>query len=247
MSTRMDAALAGDDESFEVVNRRLYESGFVDGLPIVPPTVSRVRALYRDAGFDPVTVLADLEPSLQPVRIYDVAVNAVMAGCLPGHLPVLVAAVVAASDPRLNLLGIQTTTGSATVALIVNGPIAPRLGISGGSDCLGGSTSANARIGRAFRLILMNLGGARTGGLDMATMGQPAKVGLCFAENEQRSPWTPLHVERGYDPSESAVTLCGISGTVEVVSAGNGGADEILQTIAQSMLIAGNIGSAGLI
>ncbi|MGI8552919.1 MAG: hypothetical protein ACR2PL_19345, partial [Dehalococcoidia bacterium] len=84
-------------------------------------------------------------------------------------------------------------------------------------------------------------------GLDMATMGQPAKAGLCFAENEPRSPWALLHVERGFEPSESAVTLCGISGTVEIVSAGNGGADEILQTIAQSILIAGSIGGAGLI
>lgn len=243
----MEAALGAQEESFEEANRRLQALGLADGLPVVPPTMRGVRAFYRAAGADPARVLGELEPAMTPVSVYDVAINAVMAGCEPAHLPVLVAAATAATDPRLNLLGIQTTTGSATVALLVNGPIAARLGISGGADCLSGSQPANARIGRAFRLLLMNLGGARTGGLDMATMGQPAKLGLCFAENETASPWAPLHVERGLRPEQSTVTLLGISGTVEVVAGGNGSADEILQTLARSMTIAGNIGGLALI
>lgn len=243
----MAAAVAAADESLEEVNLRLQQAGLADGLPVMPPTLARIRACYEGAHLDPVRIVGKLEPALQPATVYDIAVNAVMAGCEAAHLAVLVAAVSAAAEPRLNLLGLQTTTGSAAVAILINGPIRERLQIAGGSDCLSGSRPANARIGRALRLILQNLGGARPGELDPATMGQPAKTGLCFAENEAGSPWPPLHVERGHRPEESTVTLFGISGSSEVVAASNGGAAEILQTIAQSMTVAGNVGSQGLV
>lgn len=247
MTSAMQAALCALDESFADANRRLQAEGFADGLPIVPPTVAAVRACYRAAGLDPTRIAGELEPSGRPVPVYDIAVNAVMAGCESALLPLLVAAVGAASDPRFNLLGIETTTGSAAVVMLVNGPLAGRLGVNGGGDCLGGSAPANARLGRALRLVLRNLGGARPGAGDLATMGQPAKLGLCFAENEAASPWPPLHVERGFAPDQSTVSIFGVSGTVEVVAAGNGGADEVLQTLAGSMTIAGNVGSRRLI
>ena len=241
----LDDLYIGEQEPFDDVNERLYRAGLTDGLPIVPPTPSRLRRMYGEARLDPTAYVGELEPGLVPIRVYQIAVCAVMAGCEPAHLPFLVAAVRAMGEPDFNLLGIQTTTGSAAPVLIVNGPGAAAAGISGGANCLGGGVRANAAIGRALRLVLQNLGGARAGGMDMATMGQPAKLGVCFAENEAQSPWEPLHVERGFAANETVVTVAGISGTVEVVHGGNSEAHEILLTLARSMTIAGNTGSAG--
>jgi hypothetical protein len=236
-----------DDEPFDDVNVRLYRAGLTDGLPIVPPTLGRIRGMYGGAHLDPAEYVGTLEPALRPISVYELAVCAVMAGCEPAHLPVLRAAVQAMGETAFNLLGIQTTTGSATPILIVNGPIAAAAGINAAANCLGPGVRANAAIGRAVRLVLQNLGGARAGGMDMATMGQPAKFGLCFAENEDRSPWEPLHVERGFRAQDSVVTVAGISGTVEVVHASSIEPDEVLATVAGSMTIAGNVGGAGML
>lgn len=239
--------LSPEDESPEAAHHRWYAAGLADGLPIVPPTSARVRRLSRAAGIDPVQHLAVIEPSLRPVSAYDAAVCAVAAGCDPLYLPIVVAAVRAVCEPAFNLLGIQTTTGTATPVVIVHGPIAAAAGVSGESDCLSGSTWANAAIGRALRLLLRSVGGGGTAGMDRATMGQPAKVGLCFAENLILSPWPPMHVEMGHPLSANAVTVAGISGTVEVVHAEDGAAEEVLITLANSMLIAGSAGSHGLL
>jgi hypothetical protein len=239
--------LAIEDEPPEAVHRRWYDAGVVDGLPIVSPTPARVRRFYRAAGLDPVNHVAVVEPSQRPVRVYDVSVCAVAAGCEPVHLPIVVAAVKAVCEPAFNLLGIQTTTGTATPAIIVHGPIAATAGVSGGRDCLGGSTLANATIGRALRLLLRSVGGGSHQGMDQATMGQPAKLGLCFAENLPRSPWPPLHAGRGFLPESSAVTVIGVSGSVEIVHAEDGDARNILSTIAGSITIAGSAGSRGLL
>ncbi|HLZ72875.1 MAG TPA: hypothetical protein VKV26_23470 [Dehalococcoidia bacterium] len=241
----LDDLYIGEGEPFDAVNERLYRAGLTDGLPVVPPTPGRVRRMYGEARLDPTAYVGELEPGLVPIRIYQIAVCAVMAGCEPAHLPFLVAGVLALGEPAFNLLGIQTTTGSAAPVLIVSGPGALAAGISGGANCLGGGVRANAAIGRALRLVLQNLGGARAGGMDMATMGQPAKLGLCFAENENRSPWPPLHVERGFGAGETVITAAGISGTIEVVHGSNSVPEEILLTLAHSMTIAGNMGSAG--
>jgi hypothetical protein len=243
----LDDLYVSESESLEAVTERLYAAGLTDGLPIVPPTLARIRHMYGEARMDPAEYIGVLEPALQAIRVYQLAVCAVMAGCLPQHLPVILAAVRAMNDPGFNLLGIQTTTGSATPIWIVNGPGAARAGISGAGNCLGPGVRANVCIGRALRLVLQNLGGARAGGMDMATMGQPAKHGICFAENETRSPWEPLHVERGFDAQQTVVTAVGISGTVEVVHASNSEAEEILLTMAGSMTIAGNGGGSGLL
>jgi hypothetical protein len=239
--------LAVGDESPDEVHAVWHSAGFVDGLPILPPTSARVRSLYRRAGQDPVRHLGVLEPSQRPVTVYDAAVCAAVAGCWPEHLPVLVAALRAVAEPAFNLLGIQTTTGSAAPAIIVHGPLAASAGVSGGPDCLGGSVVANARIGRALRIVLRSVGGAAPGGMDAATTGQPAKLGLCFAENVGRSPWPELHVDRGIAAGESAVTVVGISGSSEIVHAANDDAGDILATVAASMLAPGNRGSAGLL
>lgn len=239
--------LARDDQPVEEVFRRLYARGLVDGLPVIPPTAARVRRLYREARLDPVRLVAVVEPAMRTATVYDVAVCAVMAGCAPAHLPVVCAALAATAVPAFNLLGIQTTTGTAAPVIIVNGPIAAAAGVSGGVDCLGGSVHANAAIGRALRLALRIIGGAVPGAMDAATMGQPAKLGLCFAEHEAASPWPPLHVERGFAPDRSAVTLVGASGSVEVVYGDTTDPADILTTIAHSMTIAGSRGSRGLL
>ena len=239
--------LAADEETPEAVHRRWYDAGVMDELRIIPPTPARVRRLYRASGMDPVRFIAALEPAMRPASVYDVAVCATAAGCAPEHLPVVAAAVRAVAEPMFNLLGIQTTTGTAAPAVIVHGPVAQSAGVSGGGDCLGGSAHANATIGRALRLVLRSLGGAAPGGMDAATMGQPAKLGLCFAENASLSPWPPLHVERGFRAEESAVTVAGITGSVELVYAENEDADDLLGSIAGSVLIAGNVGSHGIL
>ncbi len=243
----LDDLYISDSEPLEAVTERLYAVGLTDGLPIVPPTLARIRRMYREAHLDPAGYVGALEPGLSAITVYQLAICAVMAGCLPQHLTVIEAAVRAMAEPSFNLLGIQTTTGSATPIWIVNGPGAAIAGINAAGNCLGPGVRANVCIGRALRLVLQNLGGASAGGMDMATMGQPAKHGLCFAENEARSPWEPLHVERGFGPRQTVVTAIGISGTVEVVHASNAEAEEILLTMAGSMTIAGNGGGAGLL
>ncbi|MGH2597915.1 MAG: hypothetical protein ACRDJ9_00855, partial [Dehalococcoidia bacterium] len=172
---------------------------------------------------------------------------ATAAGCASEHLGIVAAAVQAVCEPPFNLLGVQTTTGTATPLIIVHGPVAERARVSGGPDCLGGSTHANAAVGRALRLLLRALGGAAPATMDRATMGQPAKLGLCFAENVAASPWPPLHTTLGFAVEESAVTVVGVSGSVEVVHAEDGGPEEFLTTLAGSMSIAGNAGSRGLL
>jgi hypothetical protein len=156
------------------------------------------------------------------------------------------AAIEAMAAPEFNLLGIATT-GSATVCVIVNGPIADEMGMNAGANALGPGNRANATIGRAVRLTLQNAGGARPGEIDMATLGQPGKYTFCFAENEAQNPWSPLHVERGFGRGQSVVTVVGVSGTIEVVDSESRTGLDLARTFAQSMLIAGNVGSAGLL
>jgi hypothetical protein len=180
-----------------------------DGLPVLPPTPARVdRVLGPRAGRrgDVVATLAPLEGR---ATLEAIAVNAALAGAGPEHLPVIVAAVRALAEPRFNLNAIQTTTHPCTPLVIVNGPIAPRLGLSGGPNALGNGHRANAVVGRAVRLVLQNVGGARPGQEDRATLGHPGKFTYCLAEHEAASPWEPLHVERGFPAGASTVTVCG--------------------------------------
>jgi len=239
--------LATDDDTPEQAHRRWYSSGLIDGLPIIPPTLSRVRRLYREAGLDSATFVAVLEPSRLPVSVFDLAVCTVASGCSSHHLALLVGAVRAVCEPEFNLLGIQTTTGTATPIMLVHGPAAQAAGVSGGEDCLGGSSRANAALGRALRVVLRALGGGGPSGMDRATMGQPAKLGLCFAENYLASPWSPMHVALGLPAAASAVTVIGVSGSVEVVHPEDGEPQEILTTLAGSMMIQGTTGSHALL
>jgi hypothetical protein len=224
----------------------IVAAGVADGLPVVMPTRQRIERMLS-ACARPSASIAVLPPGYEDVTWRDVAVNAVMAGCKPSYLPVVAAAVEALAAPEFNLLGIATTTGSATMCILVNGLIARELAMNCGVNALGPGNRANATIGRAVRLTLQNAGGARSGETDMATLGQPAKYTFCFAENEAESPWDALHVERGHVRDASVVTVFGVSGTIEVVDSESATGDELAQTYAQSMLIAGNVGSSGLL
>jgi len=243
----MDIWEGAHDESWEHAQEALAKSGMSDGLPVVPPTRQRVDSALRAAGVDSSTIVATLPPAFAEVTWRDVAINAVLAGCAPEYLRVVGAAVAAMGEPDFNLLGISTTTGSATVCIVVNGPVAAAIGMNSGANAFGPGNRANATIGRAVCLTLRNAAGARPGEIDMATLGQPGKYTFCFAENEGRSPWPPLHVDRGFASDTSVATVFGVSGTIEMVDSESADAETLAQTFAQSMLIAGNVGSAGLL
>ncbi len=217
MSARAALEVAPDDrlevdDDFEAINELLYARGWTDGLPIVPPTVERVERMLAYSDRAPDEVIGHVAPRYGIATPLRIAANAVMAGCRPEHFPVLLAAVEALADGALNLYALQSTTHPCAPLMIVNGPIARELEINAGHNALGQGRLANAALGRAVRLILLNIGGGIPGQGDMATLGQPGKFSYCLAENEAASPGEPLHVERGYPAETSTVTLIGAEG-----------------------------------
>jgi hypothetical protein len=183
--------------------------GWCDGLPIVPPTPERVEAMLAAVTADPARSLGLMPPLWRDCTVEKVAVNAVMAGCRPEYFPVVLAAARAILEPAFNLYGVQATTHPVAPLLILNGPEAERIEMHAGSGCFGPGFRANATIGRALRLVLMNVGGGWPGRHDMATQGSPAKFSFAIAEAESASPWAPLHVSRGFIAEQSVVTLYG--------------------------------------
>lgn len=205
MSTTLEVELEDVDGLFEA-------RGWSDGLPVVPPTRARVDAMLAGGGFEALDELGTMPPRQGVVTYEILAVNAVMAGCKPAFFPVIVAAVEAMLDPAFNLFAVQATTHPCSPCIIVNGPLASTLDINARYGAFGPGFRANATIGRAIRLILLNVGGARPGVLDRSTQGQPAKFACCVAENEAESPWQALHVERGFAPDDSTVTVTAAEG-----------------------------------
>lgn len=195
----------------------MYRRGFTDGLPVIPPTEELVLEMLDCAGLAPDEVIAVVPPDNAAATAEKVAINAVMAGCLPEYLPVVIASLKAATEPKFNLLAIQTTTNPAAPVIVVNGPIRDRIGLNARRGCLGPGWRANATIGRALRLILVNVGGCPPGDIDKAIHGMPGKYTFCFGEVEEDSPWPPLHVERGFAADASVVTLFGGQGTHNVL------------------------------
>ncbi len=228
------AALIEVPEDLDELNRFFQERRWSDGLPVVPPTRERIARMLCHTHRAPAEVVASIAPAFGEATVERIAVNAVLAGCYPEYLPVLIAAVEAAVAPQFNLQGVQTTTNPAAVWLVINGPIARRLGVNSGGNCLGPGAWANATIGRALRLILQNIGGALLGEMDRATHGQPGKYTFCCAENEDENPWEPLHVERGFAPERSTVTVIGASGTWNMNTHAKDSGD-LLRVIADTM------------
>jgi hypothetical protein len=236
----MDAA-AVQAERLEVPDdlwaaNALFEAkGWTDGLPIIPPTEERVGRLIAAASRNPHDVIGTVPPRWAPATVEKIAINAVMAGCLPEYMPVLVAAVEAITDPKLNLYSLQATTGGPAIMLIINGPIRNRLKFNSGPNVLGEGWRANATVGRAIRLIQRNIGGSYPGTTCKATLGWPGKYTLCIAENEEESPWEPLHVERGFDGSTSTVTAISADGCVRASDFDSTTAEGVLTNFAQRM------------
>jgi len=214
-----EAPLFDDATAWEDAQERLEAEGFGDGLPLVPPTARRMDLMLRSVA-DPRRSFGFVPPLLGELTQEAVAYCSVLAGCNRAELPVVLAAVSACLEPGFNLLGIQTTTGTPTVAVIVQGPAARRLGVNAETNCLGPGTRANAVIGRAVRLSLVNIGGAHPGIGDMATMGQPGKYTFCLAERDDDATFPPLRTRFGLAPEQSAVTVLGVSGTLEVLPIG---------------------------
>lgn len=193
----------------DAVYDEFVRRGWCDGLPFVPPTPERVRAMVAAGTMEPARSFGFMPPLWRDCTVEKIAVNAVMAGCLPEYFPVVLAAVQAILDPAFNLYGVQATTHPVAPLLILNGPAAATIGMHAGSGCFGPGFRPNATIGRAIRLVLMNVGGGWPGRHDMATQGSPAKFSFAIAEAEAASPWAPLHVSRGFAAEQSVVTMFG--------------------------------------
>ncbi len=193
-----------------------FEKGWTDGLPVVPPTEGRVRDFLDRAGYTADEVVGRLDARRRVVTAEKVAVNTVMAGCMPEYTGVVMAAVAAMSEDAFNLHGISASTGGAAVLVIVHGPIVADLGVNSGVNLFGAGNRANATIGRAVRLVLMNCFGAQPGLLDKATIGHPGKYSYCIAEDEAGSPWQPFHTGRGLAAAQSAVTVFAAEGPHQV-------------------------------
>jgi hypothetical protein len=178
---------------------------FGDSLPVIPPTEDRVQRMI--GGRDPRQVIGMIPPCYGEATVEKIAANAVMAGCEPGMMEVLLPLVRAVCDERLNIHGVQATTHFAAPLVIVNGPVRRKLGFASGQNLFSNVARSNSTLGRALQLILRNLGGAAPDGIDMSALGNPGKFSYCIAENEEESPWEPLHVELGFRLEESAITV----------------------------------------
>ena len=223
----------------------LESSGHGDGLPVIPPVPELVAAMVAGSGLAPETPVASIAPAGTLATVEKIAANAVMAGCKPDYMPVLLAAVRALAQPRFNLAGIQGTTHPVAPLVLVNGPIRHRLALNCGSNVFGQGWRANATIGRAVRLILINLGGGLPGITDMATHGSPAKFSFCIGENEEESPWEPFHVEHGLQAGDDAVLVHGGEPPHNLQDHGSANAAELLLTLVSGMATVAN-NNAGL-
>src|SRR5215510_13339564 len=219
-----------------------FQQGWTDGLPVVPPTPERVGAMLEAARLAPQQQVAFITNRAVSITAEKVATNAVMAGCKPEYMAVVLAAVEGIADPAWSYHGPGTSTGGAAVLMIVNGPIARELDINCGDNLFGPGWRANLTIGRALRLVMRNVCGSMPGLLDRGTLGHPDKLSYVIAENEGESPWTPLHVERGFRPDQSAVTVVASDGPHQIYNQLSGTAEGVLTTMADSMRISGNMG-----
>lgn len=220
-----------------------YDAGWTDGLPVVPPTEKSVAAMLAAAALKGDEVLGEIPSRNTVVTADKVAVNAVLAGCRPEYMPVVVAAVKSLCNPAFEYHGPASSTGGSAMVLIVNGPIARRLGINSGNNALGQGHRPNATIGRAARLVMMNAMNTRPGLLDRATLGNPGKYSFCFAEHEEDHPWEPLHVARGFRAGDSAVTLIASNSLYQVYNQLAATPEPLLLCFADAL---GNVGVSNL-
>ena len=216
-----------------------YQNGWTDGLPVVPPTPERVKHMLTGTKRPTDEIIAPIPPKWGRATVEKVAINAVMAGCKPEYMPVIIAAIEAMTTDVFSLHGVQVTTSLVSPLLIVNGPIRKELEINDGFNVFGQGWRSNATIGRAVRLICTNIGGALPGELDRATFGHSGKFTYCIGEKEEVSPWSPLHVDRGFAASQSAVTVFAGASPRVIDDHGSNTAEGILNTICLNLAVPG--------
>ena len=243
MSDPHEMPLFDGSLSWEESQAALEGAELGDGLPLVPPTLDRMSAMLASYG-SPDQSFGHVMPLMGELTLKAVAYNCILAGCRPVELPLVLSAAEACIEPQFNLLGVLSTPGTPAVAICVHGPIVSEVGLNAGGNCLGPGNRANACVGRGLSLILRNVGGARAGVADMATMGQPGKYSFCFAESCHPG-FPPLHVRRGFVSTDSAVTVLGVSGTGEVLPSSLQDTPElVLQPVAAAMNAAIDASSA---
>jgi hypothetical protein len=210
MSDKRDAGSAQDPVEY------FFAKQWSDGLPVVPPTEERLGAMLAGTRRDPEELIGLVPPLMSPATMSAIAIHAVMAGCKPEYLPVLIGAMECVLEERFNLLLLQATTSAGAPFLLVNGPYVRKIGLHGGMGCFGPGFRANATIGRALRLIMLNLGGGIPGITALSGFGGPWRYTYCVAENEDESPWPSYAHARGFDPDENVVTALPLEGPVMV-------------------------------
>ena len=223
-----------------VIENELFEEGWVDGLPVVLPTEQRVEKMLCSTKRNRDEIIGYVAPLMGEATVEKTAINSVMAGCKPEYFPIVLAGLEAVIDEHFNLNGIQATTHCAAPLMVVNGPIRKEIELNCGSNVFGQGFRANATIGRALRFLLMNIGGGIPGTTDKSTFGHPGKFTFCIGENEEESPWEPLHVERGFDKNTSTVTVFGAEAPHSFQDHISNTATRILTMISHSLATLGN-------
>ncbi len=230
LSRRVELGSAEDDIE------ACFARGWSDGLPLVPPTPQRVNRMLGGTTRRRGEVVAVVPPNLVPCSVEKVAINAVMAGCRPEYLPVVLTAVEAACTDEFNMHGLVATTMPVGPVVLVNGPIRRAIGMNTGVNVLGQGNRANSTIGRALQLVIRNVGGGQPGGVDQATHGNPGKVGFCFAEDEEGSPWESYAAQQGFGPEQSTVTLFAGEGPRCVVDQLSRDPDQLARSLAVNLV-----------
>jgi hypothetical protein len=231
---RLQSATYDLADAFDA-NEFYQARGWTDGLPIVPPTAERVMACLEAAGLAPDDVIGVERVRQRPITAEKVAINAIMAGCLPTYTPVVVAILRAMCQEPFNLHGSTASTGGSAPFIVVNGPIREAIGMNATHNVLGPGNRANATIGRAIRLLLINVLGVIPGQLDRSTLGHPGKFTFCIAEDEEDSPWTPLAQQRGVPQGMSGVTVLACEAPRQIMNEWTRDPEELLETFAAEM------------
>lgn len=213
----------------------MYQQGWTDGLPVVPPTPARVAAMLEPAGYAAGDVIGAVPARRRVLTAGVVAANAVMAGCRAEYFPLVLTALEAALDPLFKLDTVVTSTGGAALCVIVSGPLAGTIGMNAGHNVLGSGNRANATIGRALRLTVSNALDAKPGRLDATSIGHPGKYTLCFAEDPPPPPWEALRVELGYAPEDTTVTLIATEGPRQVANMLSEEPEDVLRSFVAQM------------
>ncbi len=231
-----ELTIAAEEDDMEAC----FDRGWSDGLPVVPPTPQRVMRMLTGTDRDPAEVVGVVPPDLIPCTIEKIAINAVLAGCKPEYLPVVIAAVEAALQDEFCMHGLLATTYYSGPLILVNGPISRAIGMNSRGNALGQGNRANATIGRALQLVIRNVGGGKPGGVDRSVFGNPGKYTYCFAEDETNSCWESLAVEKGFTEQDSTVTLFAADGMQGIVDQKSREPESLCRSFAAGLRVAGH-------